>query len=221
MAWLRLAAHPATARRAFLTALIVGMVLIVINHGSAIISHQLTRARLIQMGLTVLVPYVVSTVSSVATRRELGADKSEKKIPNARDATRRSCEAPRSDGSMRFFRMQQFWELAEGLPIKTVRLNELEGFDEVCWFGGSMNVRPTCRAIAQHARDIFEADLSYPIILSPTGEVLDGWHRICKAFLQGIEELEAVQLTTMPTYRWRVLPTGEEVAILEESDGRP
>ncbi|HSY20162.1 MAG TPA: hypothetical protein VK815_17585, partial [Candidatus Acidoferrales bacterium] len=67
--------------------------------------------------------------------------------------------------------------------------------------------------IAHHARDIYEADLSYPIIISPDGEVLDGWHRICKAFLQGIEELPAVHLTTMPAYRWRVLPTGEEVPI--------
>ena len=71
--WLRLAAHPATARRAFLTALIVGVVLIAINHGAAIIAGQVTRARLLQMCLTVLVPYIVSTVSSVATRRELGA----------------------------------------------------------------------------------------------------------------------------------------------------
>jgi hypothetical protein len=71
--WLRLAAHPATVRRALVTALIVGVVLIAINHGAAIIAGQVTRARLIQMCLTVLVPYIVSTVSSVATRRELGA----------------------------------------------------------------------------------------------------------------------------------------------------
>ena len=73
--WLRLATHPATARRALVTALIVGVVLIAINDGAAIISGQLTRARFIQMSLTVLVPYIVSTVSSVATRRELGANR--------------------------------------------------------------------------------------------------------------------------------------------------
>ena len=70
-AWLRLAAHPATVRRALLTAVIVGTLLIAINHGPALISGELTRARLLQMGLTVLVPYLVSTVSSVSTRREL------------------------------------------------------------------------------------------------------------------------------------------------------
>jgi len=138
---------------------------------------------------------------------------------NHRAAARRSCEPPQADGSMRFYRMHQFWELAEGLPVRKVRLGELDGFDQVRWFGGPRKILPTCRAIAEHARDIYEADLSYPIILSPSGEVLDGWHRICKAFIQGIEELEAVQLTTMPSYRWRVLLTGEEVEILEGNEG--
>ena len=120
---------------------------------------------------------------------------------------------------MRFHRMHQFWELADGLPVKKVRLSELDGFDDVRWFGGPLNILPSCRAIAEHARDIYEADLSYPIILSPSGEVLDGWHRICKAFVQGIEEVDAVQLTTMPPYCWRVLPSGEEVEIVEGRKG--
>ena len=140
----------------------------------------------------------------------------QQRMTNERAAMRRSCEPPISDGSMRFFRTQELWELAKGHPIKKLRLFEIDGFDEVHWFGGGMNVLPTCRAIANHARDIYEADLSYPIILSPTGEVLDGWHRICKAFLQGIEDLDAVQLTTLPAYRWRVLSTGVEVPIQEE-----
>jgi hypothetical protein len=53
----------------------------------------------------------------------------------------------------------------------------------VRWFDGALNLLPACRAIAEHARDIYEADLSYPIILAQSGEVLDGWHRICRAFL--------------------------------------
>jgi hypothetical protein len=84
-----------------------------------------------------------------------------------------------------------------------------------------LNIRPTCRAVAEHARDIYQADLSSPIILSPSGEVLDGWHRICKAFLLEMQELEAVQLQSLPPYRWRVLPTGEEVPILDESNQQP
>jgi hypothetical protein len=146
----------------------------------------------------------------------LAMNESEKKAQKERAAKRRCCEPPQPDGSMRFHRMHQFWELAKSLPVKRVRLSELDGFDEVRWFCGPRNILPTCRVIAEHARDIYECDLSYPIILSPTGEVLDGWHRICKAYVQGVAELDAVQLTTMPTYRWRVLITGEEVLIPED-----
>lgn len=50
-------------------AVVVGSVLIAINHGQAIWEGDLTRPRLIRMGLTVLVPYVVSTLSSVGAMR--------------------------------------------------------------------------------------------------------------------------------------------------------
>ncbi|KAA0252315.1 hypothetical protein FBQ97_10600 [Acidobacteria bacterium ACD] len=69
--WLRLALHPATVRRAAVTAAVVGSVLVGINHGAAIARGEMTPARLLQAGLTVVVPYVVSTASSVSTRREL------------------------------------------------------------------------------------------------------------------------------------------------------
>ena len=82
IAWLQLAAHPATVRRALITATIVGAVLILINHGAAIMTGNLTRARVIQMCLTVIVPYVVSTVSSVSTRRELAGRNSTNERPS-------------------------------------------------------------------------------------------------------------------------------------------
>jgi uncharacterized membrane protein len=69
-AWLQSAAHPATVRRSLITAVIVGFVLIAINHGTAILSGQLTQGRVFQMCLTMIVPYIVSTASSVATRNE-------------------------------------------------------------------------------------------------------------------------------------------------------
>jgi hypothetical protein len=65
--------HPATVRRARLTSLIVGTILMAINHGPAILAGQLTAGRIFQIFLTFLVPYTVSTVSSVATRREMNS----------------------------------------------------------------------------------------------------------------------------------------------------
>jgi len=111
---------------------------------------------------------------------------------------------------MHFWRMEQLWTAAAGLPVKKVRTSDLPGFDEVRWFGGPLEVRPTCRTVAEHARDIYEADLGYPIILSPAGDVLDGMHRICKAYVQGIDKIDAVQLAKMPAIYGRVLPNGEE-----------
>ena len=69
--WLKSAAHPATMRRACTTSLVVGTLLIAINHGHAIIAGQMTRERVFQILLTVIVPYMVSTASSVSTRNEL------------------------------------------------------------------------------------------------------------------------------------------------------
>ena len=63
--WLRIATSPAIVRRACGYAVVVGSVLITINHGDAILAGDLPPARLLRMGLTVAVPYLVSTFSSV------------------------------------------------------------------------------------------------------------------------------------------------------------
>ena len=101
--------------------------------------------------------------------------------------------------------------MAAALPVTKVRVRELNALDEVRWFSERMNKLPTCRAVAEHARNIYETDFRFPIILSPSGVVLDGMHRLCKAFLEGMEEIDVVQLPTMPPFRWRMLPSGEEV----------
>lgn len=78
--WVRLAMHPKTVRRALITAGIVGTILIAINHGPAILAGEVTIGRIAQMCLTVVVPYLVSTVSSVSTRQELAARESSKTL---------------------------------------------------------------------------------------------------------------------------------------------
>ncbi len=68
-AWLGIALEPAVVRRALAFAVIVGALLIAINHGDAILAGELGAGRLLKMGLTTLVPYVVSTLSSVSATR--------------------------------------------------------------------------------------------------------------------------------------------------------
>lgn len=88
-------------------------------------------------------------------------------------------------------------ELSADLPRKEVPLSAIRELDEEYWFG-SDGTRPTCRAVAEHARLIQETDLRYPIILSADGRVMDGMHRVAKAYLEGREVIEAVQFREDP-----------------------
>jgi len=55
--------------RAIKYAVVVGILLLVINHGDAIVHGDLTPGRLVRMGLTVLVPFGVSAFSSIGALR--------------------------------------------------------------------------------------------------------------------------------------------------------
>ena len=68
--WLQLALRGSVVKRALKYAVVVGAVLLMINHGEALLRGELSRGRICRMALTVLVPYVVSTLSSVGAMRE-------------------------------------------------------------------------------------------------------------------------------------------------------
>jgi len=67
--WLSVAGRPSVVRRGLAYAVVVGAVLIAINHGDALARGEAGPLRLLKMGLTVLVPYAVSTLSSVGAIR--------------------------------------------------------------------------------------------------------------------------------------------------------
>lgn len=67
--WLRLARDPLVVRRALRTTVVVGTILIAINHGAALVRGEFDRGHLLQICLTLVVPYCVSTSSSVAALR--------------------------------------------------------------------------------------------------------------------------------------------------------
>jgi len=69
--WLRIATERSVVLRALRTMAVVGTILIAINHGDRILFGEVTPRSLFQMGLTFLVPYVVSTVSSVGALRQV------------------------------------------------------------------------------------------------------------------------------------------------------
>ena len=59
--------------RALKTALLVGMILIAVNHGDALLRGDVDFIRLLKMLVTIAVPYCVSTFASVSTLKNLGA----------------------------------------------------------------------------------------------------------------------------------------------------
>lgn len=86
-------------------------------------------------------------------------------------------------------------QLTSRSPRKRVPLSAITELDEHC-FGDEE--QPTWRTMLSHIRLIEAADLAYPIILSASGAVMDGMHRIAKAVLQGRQEIEAVQFDQDP-----------------------
>ena len=59
-------------RRGLKFAVVVGTILIAINHGDVILAGELTSTNYIKMAITVFVPYVVSVLSSVGAISDRG-----------------------------------------------------------------------------------------------------------------------------------------------------
>ncbi|MFI5734522.1 hypothetical protein ACIA49_30680 [Kribbella sp. NPDC051587] len=98
-------------------------------------------------------------------------------------------------GGRAFYDTERLWELAAGLPVEPVLIDDIKEFDENCWFGDGP---VTCRMVAQHVDRINKADLSYPVILSADGRLMDGGHRIAKAWLAGSTTINTVRFPTDP-----------------------
>lgn len=103
---------------------------------------------------------------------------------------------------------ERLWHLSKDLPTKTVPLSSISNVDDVCWFHASRE-KPTCRAVAAHAKRIYEADLSRAIVLSASGIMMDGMHRVAKAWILGMKEIQAVQFLEDPPAD-QILPLPEK-----------
>lgn len=101
------------------------------------------------------------------------------------------------DGGIGVWEVPRLWRLAANLPVRRLPLSALEPeYEQVYWFGDQ--TQPTVRAVADHANKIAAADLSHPIILSHTGAVMDGMHRVAKALMLGHDAIDAVQFDHDP-----------------------
>lgn len=87
--------------------------------------------------------------------------------------------------------------LSKNFPVKEVPLTNIQELDEAFWYEHE-EFLPTCKSIAAHAALIYQTDLSFPIILSSNGRVMDGMHRVCKCLIEKREKISAVQFVNDP-----------------------
>lgn len=85
--------------------------------------------------------------------------------------------------------------LSRDFPRRRIPLHQIRELDEP-WFGE--DEPPTWKSLVDHMRLVEQADLSFPIILSASGAVMDGMHRVARAVLLGHAEITAVRFETDP-----------------------
>jgi len=86
-------------------------------------------------------------------------------------------------------------ELSRHLPRKSIPITTIRELGEPC---ESDDAPLTWRGMVEHMKLIEAADLSFPIILSANGDIMDGRHRVAKAAWQGRTEIQAVQFERDP-----------------------
>jgi hypothetical protein len=86
-------------------------------------------------------------------------------------------------------------ELSRDFPVQDVPLDRIRELDEP-WHGDGEH--QTWRELVGHVRLMDAVDLSYPIILSADGTVMDGMHRVCQSLRLGRDRIEARQFETDP-----------------------
>jgi hypothetical protein len=103
----------------------------------------------------------------------------------------------RSERGLLAWSVRRLVALSANLPIRKIEVTRIAELDEDRWYSHG-SVLPTCRSVVQHCSLMVNADLAHPIILDQAGRVMDGMHRVCKALMQGVVELPAVQFTQDP-----------------------
>ncbi|MEM8634460.1 MAG: hypothetical protein AAGF33_05735 [Pseudomonadota bacterium] len=86
--------------------------------------------------------------------------------------------------------------LSSGLRPNWIDLDQIAELDEAYWF--YTGDEPTCRTLADHFKLVTEADLQYPVILCADGRVMDGMHRVTKAYSLGKKQILSVRFAKTP-----------------------
>jgi hypothetical protein len=102
-----------------------------------------------------------------------------------------------SPQGLRAWSVHRLVKLSRTFPRERVPLSAIRELDELYWCNEGTK-QLTCREVVNHARLINDCDFTHPVILSSDGRVMDGMHRICKALLTGLHDIEAVRFLHDP-----------------------
>ncbi len=98
--------------------------------------------------------------------------------------------------------------LSRQFEIIELPLNEIQELDEAFWYNHTSDI-PTCRSIADHAKLMQESSLEHPVIICPEGRIMDGMHRVCKAYISGRKTIKARKFDTIPEPDFVNVPADE------------
>ena len=90
------------------------------------------------------------------------------------------------------------------------RAKDLEPFDLslAAIYSGTEVWTPVGSAygIAHHVRRALDVNTEYPIILCQQGFIMDGWHRVLRALIDGKTTIKAVRFVETPPYDYLKAP---------------
>lgn len=113
-----------------------------------------------------------------------------------------------------YYKAGKFWKastLWNAIKDKTpLRVPNRYILQECTWNIG------TLQRFADEVKNVYEVDLNYPIILDMNGNILDGAHRVVKAYLEGKD----IDIVYLGDDEWPEPDYNEEKAVKESKDER-
>ena len=100
-----------------------------------------------------------------------------------------------SPGGLLAWDVDRLVVLSRDIATREVPLDHIRELDEP-WHGDGEH--QTWRGLVEHVRLMDVVDLSYPIILSADGMVMDGMHRVCQSLRLGRDRVAVRQFETDP-----------------------
>lgn len=58
----------------------------------------------------------------------------------------------------------------------------------------------SAKSLAKHMKRVMSASLDHPIILDEDGFIMDGWHRVTRALVDGVATVKAVRFEENPPH---------------------